>query len=72
VPVSDTPGQVCYEGYCGRSGGISLISGDQLPPWEDLDPRVKEAWMAAAGLVLSRFGSTRDLRPAGDEGTEYR
>lgn len=56
-------GQVAYEGYSGRSGGVSLISGDQLPGWEDQHPAVQDAWEAAAEAVVSAGrGEDTELR----------
>ena len=48
-----TLGQVNYEGYCDRSDGASLVSGQQLPDWDDLSPVIAEAWEAAAQAVVS-------------------
>jgi hypothetical protein len=47
-----TPGQVNYEGYYNCSGGVSLVSGAKLPTWEEQDPRICNAWEAAARDVL--------------------
>lgn len=41
-------GQVAYEGYCKHTGNKSLISGAELPPWDALDSKIQEAWLAAA------------------------
>lgn len=62
-----TPGQVNYEGYCARTGGVSLASGDTLPAWDDLAADIREAWEAAAGHVLAEQNSQH-----GDAGVEYR
>lgn len=48
-----TPGQVNYEGYYKASGGVSLISGAPLPTWEQQNPKICEAWEAAARDVLN-------------------
>jgi hypothetical protein len=44
-------GQVAYEAYCERSDGVSLVSGQQLPDFDDLSPVIAEAWEAAAAAV---------------------
>ena len=49
-----TIGQLNYEGYCKESGNKSLISGAPLPPWQDLDPKIKAAWEAGAQGVVHR------------------
>jgi hypothetical protein len=48
-----TLGQINYEGYCARSDGVSLVSGEGLPAWDDLSPVIAEAWEAAAQAVVS-------------------
>jgi hypothetical protein len=47
-----TPGQIAYQAYCENSGGVSLVSGDGLPAWAALPPRIREAWEAAATAVI--------------------
>jgi len=44
-------GKAAYKGYCQYSGNRSLISGSVLPSWEDLNPEIKKAWIAAAIAV---------------------
>jgi len=44
-------GRICYEGYCEQTGGVSLISGQSLPPWEDLSAALRIAWITAAQTV---------------------
>ena len=48
-----TPGQIAYEGYCGETGGKSLISGSPLPPFERLAEPIQDAWEAAARALLA-------------------
>lgn len=59
-------GQVAYEAYRERSGGVSLVSGAQLPHWDDLSPVIAEAWEAAAAavarVVLAGSGNDPELR----------
>jgi hypothetical protein len=43
-----TPGRVCYEAYAAFSFNKSLVSGTELPAWEDQMPRIREAWESAA------------------------
>jgi len=54
-------GQVAYEGYCGASGGKSLISGAPLPGWDALKEEIKLAWEASAMAVLGEFGTESDI-----------
>lgn len=44
-------GRIAYEAYLVSSGGVSLVSGAQLPEWEALDPRIKLTWIDAAEAV---------------------
>lgn len=44
-------GKVAYDAYCASSGGVSLVSGAKLPPWEELSIEIRTAWEAAADAV---------------------
>ena len=44
--------QIVYEAYCESTGWKSLISGDQLPPFNKLKPSIQEAWRMAAMAVV--------------------
>lgn len=41
-------GKVAYDAYCKSSGGVSLVSGANLPEWEGLSDAIRTAWIAAA------------------------
>jgi hypothetical protein len=47
-----TWGQIAYEGYCVTAGNKSLISGAELPLWNELSKPIQNAWEAAARAVL--------------------
>lgn len=51
--LRDGFGRLAYDAYCRKAKGVSLVSGDRLPPWDDLPRNVKDAWLAAASAVLS-------------------
>lgn len=56
-------GQLAYEGYYAASGGRSLVSGYQLPAWDELSTVIKDAWIAAAlavaeDVLADRAGDT--------------
>lgn len=53
----ETPGKVCYDAYKDAADGVSLISGDKLPQFEDLTAPVRWAWEAAAKAVCVRYGA---------------
>ncbi len=46
-------GQIAYEAYCQVSGNKSLVSGAELPGYEDLPDPIKAAWQAAGAAVLA-------------------
>ena len=41
-------GKAAYEGYCYYSNYKSLVSGQQLPSWADLQENIRGAWNVAA------------------------
>ena len=44
-------GKVAYDAYCKYTGGVSLISGDKLPEFENLKESIQCAWHDAAQAV---------------------
>jgi hypothetical protein len=62
-------GQVAYEAYATQTGGNSLVSGDDLPVWGDLDDSIQTAWIAAARTVLANASGmlATEVGPAPDE-----
>ena len=55
-------GEQAYEAYRTHSGGVSLVSGAAIPPWHKMDPRIQEAWSAAAAAVaVQRIVQRPDL-----------
>lgn len=59
-----SPGQLAYEAYRAKAGGVSLVSGDPLPGWDGLAPGIRDAWEAGAQAAV------RGSAPAGE--VEYR
>lgn len=49
----DRLGRIAYEAYATNTGGVSLATGDSLPPWDQLRDEYKTAWIAAAREVLA-------------------
>ena len=47
-------GHIAYEAYCEQSGWKSLISGADLPKYNDLSSAIRIAWWAAAKAVLEK------------------
>lgn len=47
------PGQIGYEGYARQSGGVSWVTGGQLPEWADLPEKIRDGWRAAAVAVIT-------------------
>jgi hypothetical protein len=53
VRMSDKqPDQIAYEAYCEQTGWKSLVSGSDLPQWENLFPPIRAAWKTAALAVV--------------------
>ena len=48
-------GQVAYEAYA------SLVSGAELPGWDRLDPRIKQAWNVAAASAIDAARQNGDV-----------
>jgi hypothetical protein len=46
-----TLGQIAYEAYCKFSDNKSLVSGQELPSWGNLNSRIKAAWETCAKEV---------------------
>lgn len=44
-------GRVGYDAYCRSAGGVSLVSGAKLPPWEELSDAIRCAWESAAESI---------------------
>lgn len=44
--------EIAYEAYRAHTGGVSIITNGPIPPFDDLDPRIKAAWAAASMAVL--------------------
>ena len=48
-----TVAQVGYEAYSAQTGGKSLATGQDLPPFAELTPGIQEAWQAAGTAVIA-------------------
>ena len=44
--------KIAYYGYFNHTNGKSLVSGAQLPDFDDLLPVIQHAWKAAAEAVI--------------------
>lgn len=51
----DFPARCAYERYLAAAGGKSLVSGAELPGWDDLASNIKMAWAAAANPSAPRL-----------------
>lgn len=47
-----SPGRRSYEAYRAKAGGVSLVSGTELPAWEELHADIRAAWEAAATAAV--------------------
>lgn len=53
-------GEVAYSGYFVKCGGKSLISGSELPSWDEQSHEIRAAWQAAADAVVDRLAEDHD------------
>lgn len=49
-----TLGEVAYSGYFVACSGKSLISGAELPSWDEQSVQIRAAWVAAAEAVRAK------------------
>lgn len=49
--LPESLGEIGYEQYRRQAGYKSLVTGEPIPEFEKLDPKIKEAWEAAATAV---------------------
>lgn len=45
--------EIAYEAYRKQSGGVSLVSGQPIPAFEELQDDIKVAWHEAAQAVIA-------------------
>ena len=50
-----------YESYCASTYNKSVVTGDTLPPWEELPEAVQTAWFAAAKGMIGYLASLGDI-----------
>lgn len=60
---SSTIGEYAYEKYREFSGGKSLVSGQEIPPYEGLPAEIKGAWEYSAAHLVAAVGRA-DAAPA--------
>jgi hypothetical protein len=56
-----TRAETAYEAYRKHTGGVSLISGQPIPPFSELSEAIQGAWAAAAAALdgaARRAGTT--------------
>lgn len=44
--------EIAYDAYVASTGGVSLVTGDKLPPFVLLRQPIKDAWFDAAKAVI--------------------
>lgn len=64
TPGKPDLGQVAYEAYALASDGVSLVSGQPLPGWDDQDENIRMAWRMSAGAVLITIDQHAEPKPA--------
>jgi hypothetical protein len=56
-----------YESYCRYTGNKSVVTGDDLPAWNDLPGEVNNAWCAAADEIIDLLAKQRLVQIAKNE-----
>lgn len=46
-PVPEERARQGYERYAASAGGVSAVSGDPLPSWDEQAPEIRGHWVAA-------------------------
>ena len=49
--MDDKLGKLAYDAYRDQTGGVSIVSGAVLPPWDGLESKYQTAWVSAARVV---------------------
>jgi hypothetical protein len=44
-------GRIAYDAYVDKVGGVSAVTGDRLPPFDQTPEPVRRGWIAAALAV---------------------
>lgn len=59
-----------YEALREQVHGVSTVSGKPLPPWEELDLAVADAWVAAIEAVEESLSPPAEAPPDPEDGGE--
>lgn len=54
-PEQKTPGQTGFEAYSATTNWLTY-DGKPIPPWVNLNDRVRNAWETAAKAILEKHG----------------
>lgn len=52
VELWELRGRAAYEAYCSCVGGVSAISGEPLPTWDEQRSDIRQAWRVAADAAV--------------------
>jgi hypothetical protein len=47
--------KIAYEAYRVETGFVSLVTGDQLPDWEELPLSIQNAWEVAVDAIIDKL-----------------
>lgn len=56
VPAEHRRGHLAYDAYRDAVGGVSAVTGADLPEFDDTNDQVKAGWIAAAKAVAMDVG----------------
>jgi hypothetical protein len=52
-------GRIAYDAYLEASAGRSLVSGAELPHWDEQSPELRRAWAHVGEVVVRRYEAWR-------------
>jgi hypothetical protein len=55
VPTDQEVARVAYEAYADSTGGVSAVTGAELPDWSGVSAEVRAAWVASVVAVRRRL-----------------
>lgn len=50
-------GKKAYAAYCAKTDNKSLVTGCELPKWDELKVEIQDAWIAASDAVLVAYSN---------------
>ncbi len=61
MALGEDYGRMAYDAYKHSVGGVSAVSGDRLPEFDNQSPVIQEAWRYAADTVADAVHGGEDI-----------